>query len=179
MGEEDLIRHKDSDDELKPKIVEKIFEAYDFYRNGDLYPSFKTFSALFIFIQSRDFPLKIKIIERTQFLEEYFDGLKGRPANKHQQLEFGKASKSLNRFVYEYISDVISSMDYLGLLLKTTIVHNDLHRNLSEQNFGDDLSLASKHRKELEKIESKEIIKLMNNNMIYQIYSLWRYDNAL
>lgn len=176
--DDDKVMYKSSDEYIKPKLFDMLIDGYDHFRKGSLPIAFNTFSAIFTIIYPREFQLKDKLVDDTETLGEYFDMANSNSRLKNEQIELGRMKQSLKKFFYQYMLDISVSMDELGLLLKTTTVSNDMHKDLSEQNFGDEMSLFSQYKKELKELSSKEILNRLSKNMIYRVYALWRYDNA-
>ena len=185
--EGEKIEYRDSDEYLKPELVKKLMEGWDLYIRGQTELCFKTLVSIYSIFHMREFPLKEKLSSLNHELTMWFHENQGRPITKSQQIKMIHLQQSLQKHVYDYLLDLTTSMDYLGLLLKKKIDYNDLQIDLSEQNFGDKMSLANQQRKELiEEIRKGNLTvetllskKYTTNNQIYHTYGIWRYDNAI
>lgn len=178
---DDGLKYKDVDFDymLKQKIVD-LFEAGAGYLiKGDLRRGFDSFRLMLKVLAGRDYPSK-KLLENLEgALVDYFDRLKGAKPNRSDKVLLrDKQSETLKVLLDAYVSEVVKVFTIVGLWLSVKVGFEDFDRQLSEENFGSDVSLLNRKKDLLLGLEVDVLVGYLSPNIVSDVYSKLRFDKA-
>jgi len=167
------------DDFLKQLAVEKWRDAIDLHISGNLKECFKAYKSLFHLIEPYEFETQQYLKELTDCVTQYLLILGDKPLNVREVIQFRKNGNDFRELLNIYMSELPKAYKELGLWFKVVAFHGDLDKQLSLENFGDELTTVDWKRKELLKLEVEQLVDLMKPNHIHQIYAKMRVEDAL
>jgi len=178
MAEESTqLRHMD--DYLKELIVRYWDQAIQYSIQGNLKKSFLAFKGLFHIIEPYDFSTKPYLTDLTNALQNHLDTLQGRPLTEADQIQYHQKAMSLRELVNIYQSELPKAYKELNLWMQTTVKYSDAEAQLSMQNFGSDLSMFEKYKKELTKnLSLEQAFELMSRNDILKLFGRFKMQNV-
>lgn len=164
---------------LKEKLVDFWFNVMNHYMQGKLIQSFQGLKIVFPMIQGYSFVDKDNIEELISTIDEYVEGLNGRPTNQKDLIMFNESKVMFKELVYQLSTLLAQAFIDLDLWFKTVNISNDIDVKLSQDNFKDELTLVEKKRSSLQVLKAEVIISLMSYNSIHDVYARGVRQNVL
>jgi len=180
MGEENEVKKATHMDEfLKQLVVEKYKLAIDLSIKGSYGSCFRAYRALFYMIQPYEFEMKQTLTELTETITDFINSLDGNPIDERSFIKFKNKETMFKDLINIYMSQIPKAFVELGLWFKVVNYHNDIEKQLSEENFNSDLSTLARKKKELLKLSSDQLISLMKPTHVHDCFSKLRIENAI
>jgi len=182
LGNDDIeLKPTHMDDYLKQVVVDNFKNAINFVIQGQDIYAFKSYKMMFHIIEPYDFQMKSQLQQITEIINQYIKKLGNKPVDRRGLLILNNTKLTFKELVQIYSSQIPKAYAELGLWFKIITKHNDVDRQLSEQNFNSEISLLDRKKKELIKLNltTKQLFDLMKANAIHDIYARWRIQNAI
>ncbi len=169
----------DMDEILKIKIADRWERSAEQYEKGNYINTFRNYRFIFSTIKPYDFPNKHTIVNLIITIQEYISSLGGKPLDVKAQIEFNERKIMLKDLLDRLMDLLPEAFKDLGLWFRNIKIHNDIDRELSVQNYGDEKTLIKKKIKKLEKLSVKQILEYMSANSKHDVYAKALNNNVI
>lgn len=179
VKDDEVSKLKNMDEFLKINLVNFWFESIRMYVKGDWFGCFMAFKSIFSMIEPYSFSSKAYTSELIQVLNEYFNSLGGKAVNQRAEMLLFERKATFKELLERLRASLPVAFVDLDLWFKSVSETNDLDVKLSNDNFGDDLSLVEKKRLALLKLDKKALLKLFSINAVHGAYARGLNENVL
>lgn len=171
MSEEKEFKLKDIDEGLNQEIINQYKIGFEAYIRGDYRTTFKCYKYIFMSVSCYEYKNKDKVNELNNILEDYFNTLGSKANNQHEELIIGQKAFELKALIDIYITTLVETLNSIGKWLKVYFIDDNIDNMISKDFFNTSVDLLDDKKKELEFLESKELLKLLNPKHINEIHA--------
>lgn len=167
------------DELLKFNLVNFWFDAIRLNVNGEWFKCFLAYKSIFEMIQPYNFNTKSYTSELINVLNSYFNSLGSKPVNMKDMVELNNRKATFREMLDQLTSLLPRAFVDLNIWFKSISETNDYDVKLSNDNFGDDLTLIEKKRKALLTLSKEDMIKLFSINSVHDAFVRGLNQNVL